>query len=302
MGEFWGNFGDIILAIVILVAGWVVASAASSFVKTMLAKFEMKLRTKVDFVEDTHEMSAFLGKLVKVIVFLLFLPAALDLLGVNSIGNTISSFVGSFLNYIPNLIVAIVVFVCGNMVAKLIGQILQVSLNKLKVDALLQTPLLQDTMNSVVKTFPSMAMFSISKFVGKLVQYIIMIVFAIQAFDALKLSVLDNIGHAVLAYLPSALSALIALIAGVLLAQWVKSLLKNISPFGAVAAQVVILVVTCFTALDQLNFAPAITTAAFIIVLAAIGLAFALAYGLGGRDFAKKTLDNIDTSKWGTKK
>ena len=37
-----------------------------------------------------------------------------------------------------------------------------------------------------------------------------------------------------------------------------------------------------------------IVTIAFVVTLGAIAVAFALAFGLGGKDFAKKTLDKVD--------
>ena len=46
--------------------------------------------------------------------------------------------------------------------------------------------------------------------------------------------------------------------------------------------------------LDQLNFATTIVNAAFIFVIGGLSVAFALAFGLGGRDFAAKQLEKLD--------
>ena len=46
--------------------------------------------------------------------------------------------------------------------------------------------------------------------------------------------------------------------------------------------------------LSQLQIAVAIVNTAFVIILAAVAVTFVLAFGLGGRDFAKKTLDRVD--------
>ena len=56
-----------------------------------------------------------------------------------------------------------------------------------------------------------------------------------------------------------------------------------------------ILVIGAFMVLNQLGIATKIVNSAFVIILAALGVAFAIAFGIGGRDFAKKTLD--DASK-----
>ena len=49
--------------------------------------------------------------------------------------------------------------------------------------------------------------------------------------------------------------------------------------------------------LSQLEFATVIVNWAFIITLSALAVAFAIAFGIGGRDFAKNTLNKIDTGK-----
>ena len=46
--------------------------------------------------------------------------------------------------------------------------------------------------------------------------------------------------------------------------------------------------------LGQLEIASVIVNTAFIVTISAIAISFALAFGLGGRDFAKKTLDKVD--------
>lgn len=46
--------------------------------------------------------------------------------------------------------------------------------------------------------------------------------------------------------------------------------------------------------LEQLHIAQTIVNAGFIIILGAAGLAVALAFGLGGRDFAARQLNKAD--------
>ena len=62
----------------------------------------------------------------------------------------------------------------------------------------------------------------------------------------------------------------------------------------ATIAKIAIYVVAGFMILSQLGIASSIVETAFVITLAAIAVSFALAFGLGGKDFAKKTLDRVD--------
>ena len=58
-------------------------------------------------------------------------------------------------------------------------------------------------------------------------------------------------------------------------------------------AFVAIIILTVFVTLGQLNIAKEIVTSAFQIIFGAICLAFALAFGLGGRDKAAEILEEI---------
>ena len=57
--------------------------------------------------------------------------------------------------------------------------------------------------------------------------------------------------------------------------------------------KVAIFTLAGFMILSQLDIASSIVNTAFVVTLSAIAVAFALAFGLGGKDFAKKTLDKV---------
>jgi hypothetical protein len=46
--------------------------------------------------------------------------------------------------------------------------------------------------------------------------------------------------------------------------------------------------------LDQLQFASMIVNTAFLFIMGGLAVAFALAFGLGGREFAKTQLQKLD--------
>ena len=69
---------------------------------------------------------------------------------------------------------------------------------------------------------------------------------------------------------------------------------------AALAAKVAIYVVTGFFCLSQLGVAPAMVETTFILIVAAICVAVAIAFGVGGRTFAANRLakleEKIDTA------
>jgi small-conductance mechanosensitive channel len=105
------------------------------------------------------------------------------------------------------------------------------------------------------------------------------------------------VGQAVIAYLPLAISAAIIIIIAFILSAWIEKLLLKNLPQAKILARLVkyvIIVLGLFMTLNQLGIAVTIVNAAFIIMLGALGAAFAIAFGVGGRQFAAETLKKLD--------
>ncbi|MFR2692887.1 MAG: hypothetical protein ACLTBV_20045 [Enterocloster bolteae] len=49
-----------------------------------------------------------------------------------------------------------------------------------------------------------------------------------------------------------------------------------------------------FLCLSQLEIAPVIVETTFILIVAALAVAFAIAFGIGGRNFAANTLEKLE--------
>ena len=63
---------------------------------------------------------------------------------------------------------------------------------------------------------------------------------------------------------------------------------------SAFIAKVAIYVFVAFICLNQLGVAIEIVETTFILVIAALCVAFAVAFGVGGRNFAANTLDKLE--------
>ena len=108
-------------------------------------------------------------------------------------------------------------------------------------------------------------------------------------------SVLSSIGTTVLDYVPVAITALAIILIAMLLANWAEALIeknpRNSKYLGTVA-KLAIYVIAGFMALSHLGIASDIVNTAFVIILAAGGVAFAIAFGVGGRDTASRLLSD----------
>ena len=104
---FWesifGSLPSVISAILLLILAFVVAAIAKSITVKILNKLNAsKYIDKIGVTdEETGSSVEFLGKLVFLIVFLLFLPGVLDKLGMQNVSAPITSMVSQFLGFIP---------------------------------------------------------------------------------------------------------------------------------------------------------------------------------------------------------
>ncbi|MFN3476616.1 MAG: mechanosensitive ion channel family protein [Candidatus Methylomirabilales bacterium] len=138
-----------------------------------------------------------------------------------------------------------------------------------------------------------------SQLVGRLSFWVIFLLFAFMGIDALNLPAAAHLTTIALRFLPQLLTALLLLLAGWLLANF----LAQGALIAAVNAQIQgarliatlirwgVLIFTAATVLTQLGIAKEIVVAAFSITFGGVILALALAFGLGGRDLAKELLE-----------
>ncbi|GAB3792558.1 mechanosensitive ion channel [Virgibacillus kimchii] len=229
-----------------------------------------------------------LANIVFVIVLIPILTVALETLNVASITEPIIAVLNITLAMIPNIFVAIILLIAGYYLAKFISDLL--------------IKLMENTgMNNLTKVLSvnqaeKVSRMNLSRVIGKTVQVIIIIFFAVEALNVLQLGVLNNIGAAVIAYLPLIISALIILglgfIGGNILGNYIGKTSGN-RFFGELIKYTVV-VFAVFMTLDQLNFAASIVNLAFLFVIAGLSIAFAISFGIGGREFAKRQLERFE--------
>ncbi|ANU14145.1 hypothetical protein B481_0827 [Planococcus halocryophilus Or1] len=292
---------NLFMAIIILVIGYFVAKFVKNLVFSLLTainidKWFNKFTNKPSGTTGTTRMDAgdkatlanVLANTVFVIVLIPILTIALETLNIRSISEPIVNMLNQVLNMIPNIFVAIILILVGVLIAKFVGDLLISLLNGTGINRF-------STYLNIDKTkTPS---FDIANIIGKVVQAIIIIFFTVEAMNVLQLDVLNGIGEAVIAYLPLLISSLIilglGLIGGSLLGNYVKQASGN-RLMGAVVKYVII-VIAVFMTLDQLNFATNIVNLAFLFIIAGLAVAFAISFGIGGRDFAKRQLEKFET-------
>lgn len=124
---------------------------------------------------------------------------------------------------------------------------------------------------------------------GKLVFWFVFIIAITMATDALGIRQVSEVFAQLIAYIPNIIAAVLILVLAGLLAQFVAGLVRGatgIDILGTVA-QAVIIVYAVFAALTQLGIAVQLTAPTFLILLGAVALAAAIAFGWGARNVAQ---------------
>jgi hypothetical protein len=96
-----------------------------------------------------------------------------------------------------------------------------------------------------------------------------------------------------IAYIPSIIAAILILILAALLANFLSGIVRGATGSDVLSsiARYAIIIYAGFAALTELGIAVQLTAPTFLIVLGAVALAAAIAFGWGGRDVAKDLIE-----------
>lgn len=197
--------------------------------------------------------------------------------------------------FIPNLFVALVLVLLGFVVAKLLDTLLSKLLGKVGLDRLMNGTGLTKLLSRVG------IQASVSTLIGKIVYWFVLLIFLVSAAESLGLQRVSSTLDVLALYLPKVFGAALVLLAGVLLAQLVSSLVRGAAEgvgldyahgLGRVA-QGLVIIISISVAIGQLEVKTDLLNNVIAIVLISVGLAVALALGLGSRDIASQILAGI---------
>ncbi|MDQ2933031.1 MAG: hypothetical protein M3Q80_01465 [bacterium] len=196
-------------------------------------------------------------------------------------------------SFIPNLIVAIVIFAIGWVLASLIQNLVESVFKTLKVDAALKSAGLEDVVKRSGYTLSS------GTFIGVLVKWFIIVVFLIASFDVLGLNQVTLFLKDVLNYLPNVIVAVLILMVSVIIANAMQKIVVASARAGQVrSAELLgritkwsIWIFAVLAALLHLGIAPGLIQTLITAIFAGTAIAFGLAFGLGGKDAAQKMIE-----------
>ncbi|MBR4355894.1 MAG: hypothetical protein IKP96_04950 [Elusimicrobiaceae bacterium] len=201
----------------------------------------------------------------------------------------------SSLKVLAALAVALLIMVLGLYISRLVSSFIKKMLNKIAFDE--KTSKLG--INELCVRFG----------LGKSPTYIIAFVFAwavifyaiVLAADVLHLAIIRDLFARFLAFIPTLFVSVLILFAGLLFGKLVGKIIENSSQAnnlkgGFFLAKVVNAFIVFFCALiavENLGFATQLVNNIVVIVLASLGLAFAIGVGLGSKSLAEEFLRDL---------
>ncbi|MBA1196125.1 mechanosensitive ion channel [Pseudomonas sp. S07E 245] len=198
-------------------------------------------------------------------------------------------------NFIPNLFGALVVVLLGFVVAKLLDTLLSKLLAKFGLDRLMAGTGMTKMLSRGGIQVP------ISTLIGKIVYWFVLLIFLVSAAESLGLERVSATLDMLALYLPKVFGAALVLLAGVMLAQLVNGLVRGAAEgigleyaagVGRIA-QGLVIIIAISVAISQLEVKTDLLNHVIVIGLITVGLAIALAMGLGSREIAGQILAGI---------
>jgi hypothetical protein len=198
---------------------------------------------------------------------------------------------GSFINGLSVLLPALLVFIVGIVISRIVYKTIVKIFAATKID-------------QMVKPFAGVVELAgyklrIGHVIGWLLKWFIMIASLVISLDILKLDVVSDRLTLIVAYIPQVIIAIVILFAGFLLGDFVKKLIKSSTKmlnYKSAAllgniARIAVVVFTLLLSLDLLGLGEFFQII-FVGLVSMLALAGGLAFGLGGRDAAAKAIED----------
>ncbi len=308
VNEIVGFLPNLLLAGIILVVGAFVARVLRKIVSNLTAAAGVnKLSDEVGLSRATGgtRLSDLLGLVVYILVLIPVIVSALQALDVEAVTAPASAMLGQFLEAIPRVFVAALIlgiaFVVGRLVASLVSNLLAgVGFNRLFEGLGFRSAASEATATRDAGDAAAEGRLDTrtpSGLVGWVVLVGVMLFAATEAANSLGLEALAVLIAEFTVLAGQILLGLVIFAVGLYLSNLAYSAIKSNggsqSDMLAVAARVSILVFAGAMALKQMGLADSIVNLAFGLILGAIALAAAIAFGWGGRDVAREQLEKF---------
>ncbi len=289
MDQVLGFLPNLFAAALIGAVGWFIARILQQITTNLLAALGMDQLCEnlgIAAVLGKQRISTVVGLVVYILILIPVLVAALNALQLTAITQPASNMLDAILAAIPLVFAAGLLLVIAYVVARVVGGLISNLLAGVGFDRV--RTLFGVAEETTAKSSPS-------DIAGYLVQVTIVLFASVEASRLLGFAVLADLVAQFLVFAGQVLLGLVIFAVGLYLANLAGRVIDASGSAQAkvlaMAARASIMVLAGTMALSQMNLASDIINLAFGIVLGAIALALALAFGIGGREVAGRQLE-----------
>ena len=213
--------------------------------------------------------------------------------------NSLNQFWLQLVTFIPKLLAVIVILFFGWLIAKFVRSGIKRVLELAQFDRFAQ--------KSGLEAFMTHGNFNLtlSGIIAQEVYWLVILLFVITGASSLGLTEVATLLQQLASYLPRIIVAILVVIFGTLLARfinrlvfaWLHSIKFSHALSVSTSTEYGIQILAIFIALEQLGIGMQLVHSLFVIIFGAFFFALALAFGLGGKDWAAKVIADIEAKK-----
>ncbi len=216
-----------------------------------------------------------------------------------SMSETLTGLMDNMLSTVPKIIGALVVFLLGWLVAKMIRSMIKVAFTKMGIDKL------GDKLNEIEIVDKTNINIKISTLMSSIVYYIVILFVIMVSTAILDLDAVSELVVSIVEFVPKLLTALVILILGTLLADGLKKVVYTAcNSLGIPSAKLIssflfyfLIVNILISALAQAEINTEFLSTNISILISGLVLAFAIGYGLSSKNTMSNYLASFYTQE-----
>jgi hypothetical protein len=280
-----GMLPNIFAGVAIAVVGWFLGRMLSDLVTNLLsAAGADRLGQRVG-LGGTMSLSRLVGLLVYIFVFVPALIAGLNALKIEAISTPATEMLGTLMSAIPDIFAAAVIVAVALYISRFVATLVSSLLQGMNFDEL-------PSRIGIGGLFPGEN--AASRFVGKVIIFFVMLFAIIEAAGRLGFDQLSEISATLLRFGGDVLLGSVIIAVGFWIANLAHRAILSFHHVRSLAGVTRFSIVGIVLAmgLRAMGLADDIVNLAFGLTLGAIAVAFALAFGLGGRAAAGTQMEH----------
>ncbi len=279
---------NIFLAGIIFFVGYIVAKVVRSIVTGLVATMNLQaLTTKAGISKDSeNSLPNLAGSLVFLVVIIPVTITALDALKVEVISRPATNMLNKIMEALPNVVTAVAILAVTYFVMRMVTNVIKGILENTQINTLPEKIGMQSALGKA----------KVSDVIASLILVFAMLFAIIMSANLLKFKEIADIVTMFIGFAGNILLGAIILVIGFWLANLVAGIVgrsEQGSQFLATVVRVLIMGLVLAMGLKAMGIADSIVNLAFGLTLGSVAVAFALAFGLGGREAAARFLKNI---------